>query len=152
MGTFTELFIRFTTRKEYIPMDKVYMDCLRYFLFTQNFDIPKVLPDHPLFTLEKWYHIGHMNSYYTHPITTRISDFDEVNQLYNFTLHCSIKGEEVDTIEIINNFLDFLSPLMDYYTFGISFIGYYKPEGDTIHLLYVYKDSEGKVKYKIKKE
>lgn len=146
MGEYTELFIRFITRNsDFVKVPLERLPFIYYFFYDGHTVIDSVPPVHPLFETDDWKDIGHSNSYYTHPYTIRCHDMDFINDNHIFTNLSSIKGK--DGVLVIKRFLDFISPLMLYYSFDEpTYIGYYRHEQEPIVPIGVMRDNN-EVKY-----
>ena len=88
-------------------------------------EIPSTLPDHPLFSTERWLYMLRTSSYYFDADTHSTIRLDKIDNKYHLCIRCNLKNYD----EEIEKFIDWIRPYL--YCYDEQFLGFYRCEEDS---------------------
>lgn len=121
MGMYTELHFNSALHKD-VPVGV--FDILGVMLGERELDsIPTSLPEHPLFTTERWHWMLQSDSYYFDADTHSTLRHDWQGT-WCLNIRCNVKNYDSE----IEYFIDWISPYLSEYKMKGDFLGFYRYE------------------------
>jgi hypothetical protein len=124
MGMYTEIFVSARVK----PGDQAVIDVLKY--LTSDVEQPTKLPDHPLFSTDRWQWVLRGSSHYFVPRSVSLFDYDDIARCWVLIARSDIKnyGGEIE------KFFDWLRPHLEAHK--DEMIGYSRYEEDRVPTIY----------------
>lgn len=134
MGMYTEIYVKVTFKEE-TPTGVI--DILRHMMGHEDAAIPESLPQHPLFSKDRWKFMLRCCSFYHMPDSVGQFWYDKIGEQWYLLNRSDLKNYENE----IEAFFDWISPYVEMRGNDKTFIGYELYEECDVPTMYYLVDN-----------